>query len=322
MIIKQRLTENFTVLSNDALHDPSLSMDAITVLARLLSLPPDWTVCLQDLRKRWGCGLERLKRIMRELIAAGWVQRLTPRKLPNGSYSGGDYKVFNVRQEVQEDLPLEAADAPAPPEAGLTESAKPESGDPESVRRTPNKGRTQPRTDSQKTNPPRETSPAPGRRPASAHADAAPKGALSLQAVLCPDDFRPEGRHYAVAEAAGFDRAFVRERAEAIRQWSHANAHQPKAWKTDWSLAFDGMLKTALREAAEQAARAARRAAAPSTAAPRRSTNGGLSLLAEMVGMPHDPGDILNVLGLGPAGSTPAAHGASRSAHPHLLEQA
>lgn len=295
MIISPRLTERFTVLPNDLLNDPGLSLDAIAAMGRLLALPNDWTVCLQDLRRRWGCGLERLKRIMRELIAAGWVQRLPPRKLPNGSFSRGDYKVFNVRQEVQDDLPLDAAevaDAPIGTAAAArttsAESAQPESGDPESVGRTPNKGRIQPRTDSPKPNPPRETSPAPSRRPASAHADAAPKGALSPQAVLCPDDFEPEGRHFAAAEAAGFDRAFVHERAEAIRQWSHANAHQPKAWKTDWSLAFDGMLKTALREAAERRQREAVRSRPP---AQRASTHGALALLVDMHGADHDAHD-------------------------------
>ncbi|WP_267355690.1 MULTISPECIES: hypothetical protein [unclassified Methylobacterium] len=291
-------------------------------MGRLLALPHDWTVCLQDLRRRWGCGLERLKRIMRELIAAGWVQRLPPRKLANGSFSRGDYKVFNIRQEVQDDLPLDGTEGAGGAASAPLESAQPESGDPESVGRTPNKGRTQPRTDSPKPNPPRETYSAPGRRPASAHADAAPDGALSLRAVLCPDDFQPEERHFAAAEAAGFDRVFVHERAEAIRQWSHANAHQPKAWKTDWSLAFDGMLKTALREAAEQAARAARRASSTSSAHPRRSTNGGLSLLAEMVGMPHDARDILDTLGLGAAGDASPTYGTGGPSHARLLEQA
>lgn len=301
MIIKQRLTKNYTVLPNDLLHDPDLSLDAITVLSRLLSLPPDWTVCLQDLRRRWKCGLERLKRIMRELIAAGWVQRLPPRKLSNGAWSAGDYRVFNVRQEVQADLPLdtpEIADGAAlMAQMVPTKSAQPESGDPESVRRTPNKGQTPPSTDSPNLNPQREIPQAPDRRHASANAAAAPKGALSLQAVLCPSDFQPDGRHYAAAEAAGFDRTFVRERAEAIRLWSIANAHQPKAWKTDWSAAFDGMLKTALREAAERAARTAR-TSSPAAPSRRRSSNGGLSLVAEMIGLPHDPSDLLNVLGL------------------------
>lgn len=288
MIIRQRLTANFTVLPNELLNDPGLSLDAIAAMGRLLALPHDWTVCLQDLRRRWGCGLERLKRIMRELIAAGWVQRMPPRKLPNGSFSRGDYKVFNVRQEVQDDLPLDDTEGTGSAASASLESARPESGDPESVGRTPNIGRIHPRTDSPKPNPPREKSPAPGRRPASAHADAAPDGALSLQAVLCPDDFLPEGRHYAAAEAAGFDRAFVRERAEAIRLWSRANAHQPKAWKTDWSLAFDGMLKTALREAAERRQREAVRSRPP---AQRASTHGALALLVDMHGADHDAHD-------------------------------
>jgi len=303
MIISPRLTERFTVLPNELLNDRELSLDAIAAMGRLLALPHDWTVCLQDLRRRWGCGLERLKRIMRELIAAGWVQRLPPRKLPNGAFSRGDYKVFNVRQEVQDDLPFDAtANVDDEDGAALTkpatpaESAEPESGEPESVGRTPNKGRTSPRTDSPKQNPPREIPPAPS-PPASADAATAPKGAPSPRAVLCPDGFAPEGRHYAAAEALGFDAAFVRQTAASMRRWSHANAHRPIARKADWALAFDAFLDTALREAAERAAREVRRAASRPTS-PHRSTNGGLALVAEMIGLPHDPADLLNVLGL------------------------
>lgn len=133
--------------------------------------------------------------------------------------------------------------------------------------------------------------------PASAHAATAPKGAPSPRAVLCPDGFEPEGRHYAAAEALGFDAAFVRQTAASMHRWSHANAHRPIARKADWALAFDGILDTALREAAERAAREARRSASAPTS-PRRSTNGGLALVAEMIGLPHDPADLLNVLGL------------------------
>ncbi|SDA12988.1 Helix-turn-helix domain-containing protein [Methylobacterium sp. UNC378MF] len=141
--------------------------------------------------------------------------------------------------------------------------------------------------------------------PASAHAATAPKGAPSPRAVLCPDGFAPEGRHYAAAEALGFDAAFVRQTAASMHRWSHANAHRPIARKSDWALAFDGILDTALREAAERAARETRRSTTAS-ASPRRSTNGGLALVAEMIGLPHEPADLLDVLGL-QSGRAPAA---------------
>jgi len=146
MIVKVPLDANFTQMPNALLHDPNLSFDAVAVLVRLLALPPDWKVCLQSLRRRWGCGLERLKKVMSELIAAGWVQRQPSRRLPNGSYSGGDYKVFNVRQEVQAALPLDASEEVEATAEGLRSSstaaprsAEPESAEPESVKRTPYK---------------------------------------------------------------------------------------------------------------------------------------------------------------------------------------
>ena len=134
--------------------------------------------------------------------------------------------------------------------------------------------------------------------PASAGAATAPKGAPFSRAVLCPDGFAPEGRHYAAAEALGFDAAFVRQTAASMHRWSHANAHRPIARKADWALAFDGILDTALREAAERAARASARAS-PSTRA--RSSNGALTILADVYGVPDDPSSLYDQLFGSPA---------------------
>ncbi|MGU3664469.1 helix-turn-helix domain-containing protein [Methylobacterium sp. A49B] len=167
---------------------------------------------------------------------------------------------------------------------------------------------------------PERDSPGTERPPASADAATAPRGARSPRAVLCPDGFAPEGRHYAAAEAAGFDVAFVRQTAASMHRWSHANAHRPIARKADWALAFDGILDTALREAAERAAREARRSPAP--APPRRSTNGGLALVAEMIGLPHDPADLLNVLGLEPGRNAAPRHAGDGHVHRAVHEPA
>ncbi|MCJ2068301.1 helix-turn-helix domain-containing protein [Methylobacterium sp. J-030] len=99
----------------------------------------------------------------------------------------------------------------------------------------------------------------------------APEGALPPPAALCPNDFEPDGSHYAAAEALGFDAAFVRQTARSMHAWSHANAHRSIAWKADWPLAFDGILDRALREAAEKASRKG----------PKRYANGAIGLLLE-----------------------------------------
>lgn len=157
---------------------------------------------------------------------------------------------------------------------------------------------------------PRREIPVASFPPVPAAAATAPKGAPSPRATLCPDGFAPQERHYAAAESAGFDRNFVRVTAEAMQRWSLANAHRPIARKADWSLAFDGFLDTALREAIERASRGHRRVAPSSTA--RRSTNGMLSLAADMIGVPDAPADILAAFGLGhavTAGSDDAGDG-------------
>ncbi|MBE7247832.1 MAG: helix-turn-helix domain-containing protein [Actinomycetospora chiangmaiensis] len=176
-----------------------------------------------------------------------------------------------------------------------------------------------PRESTRRESPRRETRDS-ALPPASADAATAPRGAPSPRAVLCPDGFEPGDRHYAAAEAAGFDAAFVRQTAASMHRWSHANAHRPIARKADWALAFDGILDTALREAAERAAREARRS--PASAPPRRSTNGGLALVAEMIGLPHDPADLLNVLGLEPGRDAAARHAGDGHVHRAVHEPA
>ena len=153
--------------------------------------------------------------------------------------------------------------------------------------------------------------------PASADAVTAPGGGSpSPKATLCPDGFEPERRHYTAADALGFDATFVRQIAASMHRWSHANAHRPIARKADWVLAFDGILDTALREAADRAARQTSRTASSG----RRSTNGALSLAADMIGVPDDPADILAAFGLAPAHGAGAADAGDGPAHGRLHE--
>jgi len=74
-IIKRRHNGCFTVAPNAIFNDRRLSVEAIGVLVYLLSLPNDWRVRLVHLQKKLDIGRQRLQRVMRELIAAGYVER-------------------------------------------------------------------------------------------------------------------------------------------------------------------------------------------------------------------------------------------------------
>ncbi len=74
-IFRVAKTENFTVLLNDTLRDSRLSLEALSVLVRLLSRPQDWQVHFEVLRRESQVGRDKLRRILRELGKAGYLIR-------------------------------------------------------------------------------------------------------------------------------------------------------------------------------------------------------------------------------------------------------
>jgi hypothetical protein len=304
MIVTVPLERDFTVIPGDLMRDDSLSAAALGVVTWLLSRPPDWVIRVEQLAARFRLGRDRVQAIMQELIAAGWVQRKRVRTDGRGTFVAGAYTAFNVRQPVQPGLPIgEARKRPAKPRPENPVVA-PGPELPAPVDQAPYQELTIP-----KGNPPRETlpdttPPRPLMRPRP------PTGAPPPRAHLCPDDFQPEGRHFVAAAERGQDRTFVRDTAEAMHRWSHANAHRPIARKANWALAFDAFLATALREAAERTARTGRGRAS--------SANGALTLLAEAWGIPDDPTDIVASMGLRPGHHSVFDHDGYRDAHGHV----
>lgn len=68
---------------------------------------------------------------------------------------------------------------------------------------------------------------------------------------LCPDDWKPKASHFDLAKTLGRAPTWVSEQAERMRNWSHANAHEPKARKANWDAALSNWLRTA-RESEEK----------------------------------------------------------------------
>jgi hypothetical protein len=75
MIIRREHNGNFTILPNNIVNDQRLSIEAIGVLAYLLSRPPNWKIRHAQLRKAYRVGRQKLQRIIRELIQAGYLDR-------------------------------------------------------------------------------------------------------------------------------------------------------------------------------------------------------------------------------------------------------
>ena len=100
MIIRRHITSNFTVIPNEAILDTRLSISARWLLAYLLSRQNDWKVQVGDIQKKGGIGREKAYRLIKELIAVGWVRKDFSRG-EGGQWGGIDYVVMD-QPEVEE----------------------------------------------------------------------------------------------------------------------------------------------------------------------------------------------------------------------------
>jgi hypothetical protein len=75
MIIRRKHNGNFTIVPNTLVDDKRLSIEAKGLLAYLISRPNNWTVRHSHLHKELGIGRDKLQRILRELIRAGYLER-------------------------------------------------------------------------------------------------------------------------------------------------------------------------------------------------------------------------------------------------------
>lgn len=163
MIVQQDLTDNFTILNNDVLNDALLTMEAKGVLCWLLSKPPNWIVNLEHMRRFFGCGRHKIQRIMVEMIEAGWVKRRPIRADGRGTFAGGDYLVFNVRQPV-ESADGEAAAPQAENATPVPQPAEPQADEPQAENGPAYQELSLPRTDSSEPKGSGTGKPAPDQR--------------------------------------------------------------------------------------------------------------------------------------------------------------
>jgi hypothetical protein len=112
--------EKYTIISNDVINNPELSPASLGVLVYLLSKPDDWQVRDEELQARFNIGREKLKRVVRELKAAGYLARR--------QFRGNDGKFFT------ETLVYEVPSRGVKPDSGnrgvKTGSGSPDSGKP------------------------------------------------------------------------------------------------------------------------------------------------------------------------------------------------
>ncbi|CAN2533090.1 hypothetical+protein [Methylocapsa aurea] len=120
---------SFTIIDNRLLAAGGLSLEAMGLLAYLLSRPDDWIVRLGYLCDQHRIGRDRMRRIMSELREAGYAQLETVRDEHTGRVKGSVWSIFEESSadgdgEGAEDAEAPNDRAPENPSLGVTERLK------------------------------------------------------------------------------------------------------------------------------------------------------------------------------------------------------
>lgn len=100
-IFKKVQRESYTIVSNQAVHDTTLSWKATGLLTYLLSLPQDWSINAQDLANRKKDGLSSLRSGIEELEEHGYLRRFKARD-EEGQFAA---HVIQVREDLEVEWP-------------------------------------------------------------------------------------------------------------------------------------------------------------------------------------------------------------------------
>jgi len=115
MIIRRRRTRNFTVVPNELWQDERLSLEARGMQAYLLSLPDDWEVRIAHLMKWAKVGRDKARRIISELVEAGWIVREQSRDPKTNAFTGVSYIVRDESSDESVSEPEPENPAPENP---------------------------------------------------------------------------------------------------------------------------------------------------------------------------------------------------------------
>lgn len=87
--------ENYTVMSNYHLSDPRLSLKAVGLLSKMLSLPENWDYTIRGLTCICREGRDAIQGAIVELEEAGYIQRQQKHD-ENGKFAGNEYVIHEA----------------------------------------------------------------------------------------------------------------------------------------------------------------------------------------------------------------------------------
>jgi hypothetical protein len=102
-VVRRRHNSNFTVIPNRVMDDKTLSLEAKGLQCWLLARPDDWAFKLALIGPLLGIGRDKTERLFRELIDAGYVDRIQERT--DGRWAPVEYCVFDEPQSFAKQIP-------------------------------------------------------------------------------------------------------------------------------------------------------------------------------------------------------------------------
>jgi hypothetical protein len=127
VIIRRKVTSNFTVLDNTLITDKRLSWKALGLLTFLLSLPPDFKLRLNHLSKQRTTGRDATRSGLKELEDVGYLQIAIERH-PDGKFACTTWTVSDrPNSDLVDPSPQPGTENPkaASQDAGKPKAAKP-----------------------------------------------------------------------------------------------------------------------------------------------------------------------------------------------------
>lgn len=104
MIIKAKITGNFTQVSNELINHPHLSNTAKLLCVKILSLPENWRLNTKYLANFLGLGVRATQKYLRELIETGIFEKIQELDEKNGQYTKNFSIIFCDNDEEAKEL--------------------------------------------------------------------------------------------------------------------------------------------------------------------------------------------------------------------------
>ncbi|RKD61675.1 hypothetical protein BJ928_107277 [Rhizobium sp. WW_1] len=138
---------NYVAVPNRIFEDSRLSMEARWLLGYLLSKPDNWIVVIGDIIKKGGCGRDKARKMIAELVEFGYAEREQVRE--DGKFGSSVLVIFD---EPSAGIPSDQSAQPESvaflPQTDLPATAEPSPVSPSPVKSAPSNNLDLPNTDS------------------------------------------------------------------------------------------------------------------------------------------------------------------------------